>query len=325
MENLFNYATKELSQDAFLMWLMANYNCEEDKELKDASRKFICKLFAINNIDINENDILNAKVYPQKNKIDIYAMIDIKDKGKYGVFIEDKTLSFEHNQLAKYNNNIKKIKNSDKLNYVLKIFYKSHLIDNEERKRIIDAEWKEFVFDDIYNFFIEYKDVNNIILSQYSKYIEKLYLDSNNKEKPNDNNINAWASYFRNVINLNIDDISDSWIVEERRYHYVYMGIRYIGHCCVEIPFLELRSKELINDRFIIHFLLPDNVKKEKIDKFIYDINDNLKMLKLTHYKRQIARYKEDKIELNNKNIIEITRKIINEYNELIKYWYNID
>ena len=321
MENLFNYATKELSQDAFLMWLMANYNCEEDKQLKDASRKFICKLFEINNIDINENDILNAKVYPQKNKIDIYAIIDIKDKGKYGIFIEDKTSSFEHNQLAKYNNNIKKIKNSDKLNYVLKIFYKSHLINNEERKRIIDAEWTEFSFDKIYNFFIEYKDANNIILSQYSKYIEKLYLDSNNKEKPNDNNINAWESYFRNVIKLNIDDISDSWIVEERRYHYVYMGIRYKGHCNEEISFLELRSKELINDRFIIHFLLPDNVKKEKIDKFIDDITDNLKMLKLTHNKRQIAKYKEDKIELNTKNIIEITRKVINEYNEIIKFW----
>lgn len=321
MENLFNYATKELSQDAFLMWLMANYNCEEDKQLKDASRKFICKLFAINNIDINENDILNAEVYPQKNKIDIYAIIDIKNKGKYGVFIEDKTSSFEHNQLAKYNNNIKKIKNSDKLNYVLKIFYKSHLINNEERKRIIDAEWTEFSFDKIYNFFIEYKDANNIILSQYSKYLEKLYLDSNNKEKPNDNNINAWESYFRNVIKLNIDDISDSWIVEERRYHYVYMGIRYKGHCNEEIPFLELRNKELINDRFIIHFLLPDNVKKEKIDKFIDDITDNLKMLKLTHNKRQIAKYKEDKIELNTKNIIEITRKVINEYNEIIKFW----
>lgn len=303
------------------MWLMANYNCEEDKQLKDASRKFICKLFAINNIDINENDILNAEVYPQKNKIDIYAIIDIKDKGKYGVFIEDKTSSFEHNQLAKYNSNIKKIKNSDKLNYVLKIFYKSHLINNEERKRIIDTEWTEFSFDKIYNFFIEYKDANNIILSQYSKYLEKLYLDSNNKEKPNDNNINAWESYFRNVIKLNIDDISDSWIVEERRYHYVYMGIRYKGYCNEEIPFLELRSKELINDRFIIHFLLPDNVKKEKIDKFIDDITDNLKMLKLTHNKRQIAKYKEDKIELNTKNIIEITRKVINEYNEIIKFW----
>lgn len=321
MENLFNYATKELSQDAFLMWLMANYNCEEDKELKDASRKFICKLFAINNIDINENDILNAEVYPQKNKIDIYAIIDIKDKGKYGVFIEDKTSSFEHNQLAKYNNNIKKIKNSDKLNYVLKIFYKSHLINNEERKRIIDAEWKEFVFDDVYNFFIEYKDVNNIILSQYSKYIEKLYLDSNNKEKPNDNNINAWESYFRNVIKLNIDDISDSWIVEERRYHYVYMGIRYKGHCNEEIPFLELRSKDLINNKFTIRFLLPKNTKEENVDKFINDINGSLKLLKIKKYTKQIAKYNEDKIELNTKNIIEITRKVINEYNEIIKFW----
>ena len=321
MENLFNYATKELSQDAFLMWLMANYNCEEDKQLKDVSRKFICKLFEINNIDINENEILNAKVYPQKNKIDIYAIIDIKDKGKYGVFIEDKTLSFEHNQLAKYNNNIENIKKNDKLNYVLKIYYKSHLIDNEERKRINDAKWTEFSFDEIYNFFIEYKDVNNIILSQYSKYLEKLYLDSNNKEKPNDNNINAWESYFRNVIKLNIDDISDSWIVEERRYHYVYMGIRYKGHCNEEIPFLELRSKDLINDKFTIRFLLPKNTKEENVDKFINDINGCLKLLKIKKYTKQIAKYKEDKIELNTKNIIEITRKVINEYNEIIKFW----
>ena len=321
MENLFNYATKELSQDAFLMWLIANYNCEEDKQLKDASRKFICKLFEINKIDINENDILNAKVYPQENKIDIYAIIDIKDKGKYGIFIEDKTSSFEHNQLVKYNKNIENIKNSDKLDYVLKIFYKSHLIDNEERKRIIDAEWKEFSFDEIYNFFIEYKDVNNIILSQYSKYLEKLYLDSNNKEKPNDNNINAWESYFRNVIKLNIDDISDSWIVEERRYHYVYMGIRYKGHCNEEIPFLELRSKDLINNKFTIRFLLPKNTKEENVDKFINDINGCLKLLKIKKYTKQIAKYEEDKIELNTKNIIEITRKVINEYNEIVKFW----
>lgn len=322
MENLFNYATKELSQDAFLMWLMANYNCEEDKQLKDASRKFICKLFEINNVDINENDILNVEVYPQENKIDIYAIIDVQDKGKYGVFIEDKTSSFEHNQLVKYNKKVENIKNNDKLDHVLKIFYKSHLIDNEERKRINDAKWKEFSFDKIYNFFIEYKDANNIILSQYSKYLEKLYLDSNNKEKPNDNNINAWESYFRNVIKLNIDDISDSWIVEERRYHYVYMGIRYKGHCNEEIPFLELRSKDLINNKFTIRFLLPKNTKEENVDKFINDINGCLKLLKIKKYTKQIAKYKEDKIELNTKNIIEITRKVINEYNEIIKFWY---
>ena len=28
MKNLFDYATKELSQDAFLRWLFENYDCE---------------------------------------------------------------------------------------------------------------------------------------------------------------------------------------------------------------------------------------------------------------------------------------------------------
>ena len=40
MKNLFDYATKELSQDAFLRWLFENYNCE-DKDVCDASRELI--------------------------------------------------------------------------------------------------------------------------------------------------------------------------------------------------------------------------------------------------------------------------------------------
>ena len=38
MKNLFDYATKELSQDAFLRWLFENYNCENDS-VKKACRK----------------------------------------------------------------------------------------------------------------------------------------------------------------------------------------------------------------------------------------------------------------------------------------------
>ena len=34
MKNLFNYAKKELTQDAFLMWILDNYNCTDDLELK---------------------------------------------------------------------------------------------------------------------------------------------------------------------------------------------------------------------------------------------------------------------------------------------------
>lgn len=36
--NLFTYATKELSQDAFICWLLANYDTEE---LREESYRFI--------------------------------------------------------------------------------------------------------------------------------------------------------------------------------------------------------------------------------------------------------------------------------------------
>ena len=330
MENLFNYATKELSQDAFLMWLMANYNCEEDKELKYASRKFICKLFEINNVDINENDILNAKVYPQENKIDIYAIIDVQNKGKYGVFIEDKTSSFEHNQLVKYNKNIENIKNSDKLDYVLKIFYKSHLIDNEERKRINDAKWKEFSFDEIYNFFIEYKDANNIILSQYANYVINLYLSSFNVEKPKDNNLIAWTSYFENVIKPRIVGICDAWIVENRQYGYTYMCMRPINRGKELMPYLEIRSRDCVNNQFVARILMYDvdyNKHKnglEEIRNIILEREKN-NIFKGNYGEKknkQVARTIKNKYYAETDNqFIDLCKKVINEYNEIIKFW----
>ena len=318
MENLFNYATKELSQDAFLMWLMANYNCEEDKQLNDASRKFICKLFEINNVDINENDILNVEVYPQENKIDIYVIIDVQDKGKYGVFIEDKTSSFEHNQLVKYNNNIENIKNRDKLNYVLKIFYKSHLID------------KEFSFDEIYNFFGKYMDANNIILFQYANYVINLYLSSFNVEKPKDNNLIAWASYFENVIKPRIVGICDAWIVENRQYGYTYMCMRPLNRGKELMPYLEIRSRDCVNNQFMARILMHRvdyNKHKnglEEIRKIILEREKN------NIFKGNYGEKKNKQVAHTIKNnyyaetdnqFIDLCKKVIDEYNEIVKFW----
>ena len=33
MASLFDYGKKELTQDAFLMWILVNYNCNDDLEL----------------------------------------------------------------------------------------------------------------------------------------------------------------------------------------------------------------------------------------------------------------------------------------------------
>ena len=45
MKNLFDFATRELSQDAFLRWLLENYN---DHELKDAAGDLLQELCGIN-------------------------------------------------------------------------------------------------------------------------------------------------------------------------------------------------------------------------------------------------------------------------------------
>lgn len=40
MENLFKYAKKELSQDAFLLWVLS-HACSEDKAMRELARNFI--------------------------------------------------------------------------------------------------------------------------------------------------------------------------------------------------------------------------------------------------------------------------------------------
>ena len=254
----------------------------------------------------------------------------MQDKGKYGVFIEDKTSSFEHNQLVKYNKNIENIKNIDKLDHVLKIFYKSHLIDNEERKRINDAKWKEFSFDEIYNFFIEYKDVNNIILSQYANYVINLYLSSFNVEKPKDNNLIAWASYFENVIKPRIVGICDVWIVENRQYGYTYMCMRPLNRGKELMPYLEIRSRDCVDDQFMARILMH-RVDYNKHKNGLEEIrNIILEREKNNIFKgnygekknKQVARTIKNKYYAENDNqFVDLCKKVINEYNEIIKFW----
>ena len=111
MKNLFEYATKELSQDAFLRWLVENWNESDDKELQKASRDFLS--FLTNN-EYDDLDFEKAKVvtFGQINHMDI--SIDVypdKNTSKHDIIvIEDKTGSNEHDQLTSYNKTIEKWK-----------------------------------------------------------------------------------------------------------------------------------------------------------------------------------------------------------------------
>lgn len=96
--NLFNYATSELSQDAFILWLLewANpSNGEYDLELHKTAVDFLREI-----IDVDETFVVKSVVCKkQQYHIDVLAIVN----DKIAVIIEDKINAREHgNQIARY-------------------------------------------------------------------------------------------------------------------------------------------------------------------------------------------------------------------------------
>ena len=99
--NIFEIATKELSQDAFITWLLkfADHSCrQEDMGLSNCGKDFITKLIKKQFTEFNE-PIVSVDAGRQWEGIDIWATVN----EKYLIIIEDKTSTSHHsNQLKRY-------------------------------------------------------------------------------------------------------------------------------------------------------------------------------------------------------------------------------
>jgi len=99
--NIFEIATKELSQDAFITWLLKwaddSYK-DTDEDLHQCGKEFISTLIKKQNPNFSES-INKVEAKRQKEKIDVWAEVN----DKYLIIIEDKTNSRDHSkQLEKY-------------------------------------------------------------------------------------------------------------------------------------------------------------------------------------------------------------------------------
>ncbi|WP_314838267.1 PD-(D/E)XK nuclease family protein [Solobacterium moorei] len=99
--NLFNFATSELSQDAFFCWSLNWLSVKEDTE--DPYYKYgkaMLDLF----LGEHKKDIYKeVKVKKQFNKIDVLVLFKDNQDNQYALIIEDKTNTSEHNeQIKKY-------------------------------------------------------------------------------------------------------------------------------------------------------------------------------------------------------------------------------
>lgn len=325
-KNLFDYAKKELSQDGFLMWLIDSYD-DENEEIKNASRSFIEFLTGISK---NEK-IIEVWVKPQWCKIDVTAFITTDKKEKVALFIEDKTMSCEHNQLEAYNRSIDNIETWEKgkLTKIVKIYYKTSVMEDWESTKVKDAGWKECTFSKINDFWINYKKSSNLIISQYAQHVCKLFDDSNSVSIPAENNLVAWKSYFNRVIYPKFKDKVSCW-VSTTRYNYCYFCVRPLGRGDEPMPYLEIRSRDCLNNNFNSKILMygvdfknnPDglneirNIIRSRENSNIFKGNYGAKQNKqVAHMKKNIFSQHNDEEFIKNVSLA------VDEYLEIVKFW----
>ena len=315
--NLFDYATKELSQDAFLRWLFESWN--EDIECGIIARKILKEICGF------EGQIQSITTKAQEHNIDISIEVNAKTAQPFYIFIEDKTFSNEHKQLIEYDKYINK-------NFcnVYKVFYKTNKINdnditgiknaNEENEKINKSKWQEWDIHKIIRLFDEKDHYENLILQHYVEHIRKIQGNIQNTKKPTLNNKNEdfmrWEGYFYNTIISRLQGNGykcDAW--KAGQYPYVCLVLTKDGYEGRNIPYLEIRSRDCLNDGFIAR-LLCYGVSVEDLEKNQQQLEINAEKVGFNH--KRIVRKKNGK-EIFPKQVGYTDRLLASTDEEFIK------
>lgn len=166
--NLFTYATSELSQDAFLAWLLAWADDSFMGELHDYGRRFLSSLFRKCEKELPEH--ISIRIEKQYNHIDVLAIVN----ETYYIIIEDKIGTDVHDdQLTRYrdfilsNNHTKEIE-------VLPIYLK---FENQSNYSAVEkAGYEIYMRQDFLELYKDYQLGNPIsdIFGNYIEYLRKI-------------------------------------------------------------------------------------------------------------------------------------------------------
>jgi len=187
--NLFSYGYKELTQDAFICWLIkwAYYDGEGHKELKECGQDFVKALFDKHEKKAPLNlDPKKVKIWQQYKRIDVLARI-----GDYVLLIEDKTGTGDHSeQLERYYDAV-----SDEGN-VIPIYLKTGNQSLFDKLRIEKStKYKVFEREDFLDVIKPYYEAHPIISDFYNHLMRKKEATNSYKEwSENGNEEVHWLS-----------------------------------------------------------------------------------------------------------------------------------
>ncbi len=206
-QNIFDYATSELSQDAFISLLIAWFD-SPDKNLRNISTDFISSLYREYVIrkfrwSASEKDFIysqykkheldmkieikSVEIKQQHFKIDVYFEVkDISGKKIIPFIVEDKTWTEPHSdQLKEYVQKVCDDKNCD-AHDIVKIFFKTGHITEKDKELTKNIETKNEKMEDanyviidtlwIYNF-LERHNPDHAIYKDYKDYLKRNFYD----------------------------------------------------------------------------------------------------------------------------------------------------
>lgn len=245
--NLFNYATSELSQDAFLCWVLAHYNKQDKSEMCKLAEQFLIKILDLHGSK-KEIPSKKIKIKQQEDKRDITIYFgEEKEKvsEKLVIFIEDKVDTDEHdNQIENYVESLNK--KGFHLNNIIPVYFKTGYVSNKKKifSKKVSIEKKTHNID-VVNFIDShidhvFKTSKNDIVKAWYRHITSLWPKSyyaiETFEKLKDifdiNTKFVVANYFANKINE--DD------------NYICDGPDTFAGTTADVPFDTIYSKDKI-------------------------------------------------------------------------------
>jgi hypothetical protein len=195
--NIFNYATSELSQDAFFCWLFAwSHKDFSNEKLNKISMDFINGI--LKKADKQEIILVDKiEIVRQEAKIDFYIRIN----DKIIILFEDKIKTEKHdNQLERYKDYInQKYKNHE----IVCVYLKTSLIWREEKKSVCgDGYFPLDIFDirDIFKCAVSengiFNDFVSYILAKSSAYTAYLTLPLKDFIFEDESKSDAWQGFY---------------------------------------------------------------------------------------------------------------------------------
>lgn len=204
--NLFRYATSELSQDAFICWLLSHATesgWKENPQLGECAVAFLNEILNANGLNL-ANSACVTDIKRQYEHIDV--LIEINHK--LNIIIEDKTFTNTHdNQINRY----KKILLDKGIpeDNILRVFYK--IEDQPSPENNVDFEFTRKNLLELFRPYV--KSAGNTILSDYVEYLESIEHEVNSYQtlpisKWSDN---AYRGFFIHLSETVLKDVNMSW------------------------------------------------------------------------------------------------------------------